>query len=314
MKRFLCFAFVLTGFLARAQDPLFTQTYSAPQYVNPAFAGPDTNARVDLVYRLQWPKLSGAFSTFFGGYQQYISKLNGYGGINFMYDHVGELTKTQYNLQYTQNIKLGKKMVLRPAVEIGYFQRKIEWSALTFPNTIDPRTGFVLPIDDAPRREKTRGLDLSAGLLFYWSQLYLGFSVHHIAEPNQSFYYWGNSPLPRNWGAQVGYTINYDISDNIYFNATPYFNWNKQGNFDTYTAGLNLNFNNSVMVGGGYRYNDAVLLNAGYRHGIFRIMYSYDITANNLTMDTGGSHEVSLSLFFWKQKANTRFVRMVLPT
>ena len=46
-----------------AQDPIFTQFYSNPVYLNPAFSGTHHCPRIVSNYRNQWPNFSGDFIT-----------------------------------------------------------------------------------------------------------------------------------------------------------------------------------------------------------------------------------------------------------
>ena len=66
-----------------AQDPIFSQFYSAPLQINPAFAGLSENPRLGLIYRNQWPFVDQSFKTYVTynlAYDQYFSKLkSGFG-------------------------------------------------------------------------------------------------------------------------------------------------------------------------------------------------------------------------------------------
>ena len=48
---------------ASAQDPAFSQFYSNPLYLNPAFAGTNICPRVSLNYRDQWPGIGRTYVT-----------------------------------------------------------------------------------------------------------------------------------------------------------------------------------------------------------------------------------------------------------
>ena len=48
---------------ASAQDPMFSQFYSAPLYLNPAMAGAETNMIVGVNYRTQWTNLQFPYQT-----------------------------------------------------------------------------------------------------------------------------------------------------------------------------------------------------------------------------------------------------------
>ena len=60
-----------------AQDPIFTQFYSNPVYLNPAFSGTHHCPRIVSNYRNQWPNFSGDFITTSITYDQYVDALKG---------------------------------------------------------------------------------------------------------------------------------------------------------------------------------------------------------------------------------------------
>ena len=60
-----------------AQDPMFTQFYSNPIYLNPAFSGSNKCPRIVSNYRNQWPGFSGDFITTSVSYDQYIDAIKG---------------------------------------------------------------------------------------------------------------------------------------------------------------------------------------------------------------------------------------------
>ncbi len=75
-----------------AQDPLFTQFYANPLYLNPAMAGSHLCPRFSMNYRNQWPSLSGSFVTQSFSYDQKFKAINGGIGIIAMHDQAGQNT------------------------------------------------------------------------------------------------------------------------------------------------------------------------------------------------------------------------------
>ncbi len=62
---------------SKAQDPLFTQFYANPLYLNPAFAGSKRCPRVNINYRNQWPAIAGQFVTYSASYDQHVDAISG---------------------------------------------------------------------------------------------------------------------------------------------------------------------------------------------------------------------------------------------
>ena len=80
----LLFCFVLT---LQAQDPVFSQFYSAPLQLNPAFAGTTYAPRISLIYRNQWSVFEGGFQTYAASYEQSVERLNSGFGVSVESDN-----------------------------------------------------------------------------------------------------------------------------------------------------------------------------------------------------------------------------------
>jgi len=86
-KKIIFTVFLFIGTTTYSQDPHFTQFYSNPLALNPAFAGSARCSRVAFNYRLQWPELSGGgYKTFSMSYDQFLNTVKGGIGFNYMYD------------------------------------------------------------------------------------------------------------------------------------------------------------------------------------------------------------------------------------
>ena len=70
----------------KAQDPQFSQFYSNPLYLNPAFAGTSSYPRIVSNYRNQWPSSGNTFVTYNVSYDQYIPGMKGAIGFQALYD------------------------------------------------------------------------------------------------------------------------------------------------------------------------------------------------------------------------------------
>ena len=76
----LCLAFYIK--ISLCQDAEFTQFYSNPIYLNPAFAGTNNCPRISTNYRSQWTGLPQIFNTTSFSYDQNFRSIDG--GIGFM--------------------------------------------------------------------------------------------------------------------------------------------------------------------------------------------------------------------------------------
>jgi len=316
---FLLTAFGLFGFYekARAQDPQFTQFYANPLYLNPAFAGAARCPRVTINYRNQWPGLSGTFVTTTASYDQYVRGVNGGLGIQVLNDQAGEGTIQSNTISgfYAYEVALSRQFNIRAGVQATYAQRSLDWSKLTFGDQIDARRGFIYPTNDTQRGGNASNADFSAGILGYSKNLYMGFAVHHIAEPNESLII-GESPTPRKYTAHIGGKIS--LADSRYRKSTtsfisPNILYMAQADFKQLLVGLYLA--KGPIVGGlWYRNKDSFIALIGIQTDLIRFGYSYDITVSRLTTATAGSHELSMTLQFDCRPQKRKFRTISCPS
>ena len=178
----------------KAQDPMFTQFYSNPIYLNPAFAGSRLCPRFVMNYRNEWPNISGNFVTTAASYDQKVEGLFGGLGLIVLTDNAAKTLQTsRVSLIYSYHQKVTRKFSINFGVEGSYYQKSVDWDRLTFGDMIDPRRGFVYQTNDVRRDDPVNNLDFSAGVIGYSEQFYAGFAVHHLTEPNESFL---NSSVP----------------------------------------------------------------------------------------------------------------------
>ncbi len=294
--------------LALAQDPAFSLPLSAPAHLNPALTGLQGHSNVRLSYRNQWPALSANYQTMYFASNFYLAKTNGVAGINFVYDNAGSTIKaSRLSINYGQNFRLGEEFVIKPAIEVTYFSKVLDWENLTFGDMIDPRTGFV----DTTTQQRTggtvSGVDFSAGMVSYYKGAMVGFSARHLTEPNESLVN-GNSPLPMHIAFQASYVIQF--SDNGNFTLQPFFVSHLQGGFAMLELGLGAKFK-QFFAFVGYRNKDSYVGGLGVQIKNFDVSYTYDLTVSQLTIATAGSHEVSLNWKFLKTRApHDNFVKM----
>ena len=317
MSRLFCVlmttALLLTTSLVNAQDAHFSQFYANPLYLNPAMAGTNVCPRIATSFRDQWPSVQGEFVSYSVSYDQHFDKLNGGIGVLLFGDRAGQGTFNTYsaNFMYSFKLKVTRKFNMRFALSAGYYQTSLDWSKLTFGDMIDPKYGFVYQSSELPPGDLAKGqFDFSAGMLGYFKNFYFGFAAHHIVPMYVGFIS-DTYKLPIKFTAHIGGTFDIkrkskkevsfgdiSISPNIIYqqqataNLNPltfhYFNEGFYLNFYPFTVGLWLRHSLQNI--------DAIIFTTGLQHEKFRIGYSYDITANELSGISGGAHEVTLQL------------------
>ena len=170
----------------QAQDPMFSQFYANPLFLNPAMAGTNVCPRLAFNFRDQWPSMPGTFMSFAASYDEHFDKIYGGIGVQLWGDRAGEggiLNTYNASAMYSFKVKVSKKFNMRFALQAAFQNKSLDWSKLTFGDMIDPRYGFVYSTNEniANYINHINTLDFSFGFLGYTPHVYFGFAAKHIA-------------------------------------------------------------------------------------------------------------------------------------
>ncbi|MBE9491497.1 MAG: type IX secretion system membrane protein PorP/SprF [Bacteroidetes bacterium] len=301
-----------SNFAQSLPDPHFSQYYGNPLYLNPALAGATICPNISLNYRNQWPALSKSFITYSASFDMYVKKISGGVGVNFIADQAGDgmLNTNMINVMYSFKFKASKHIYMSAAIQGSYIQTKLDWNALQFGEQIDPNYGYNPNIgnQETPPDKTNIGFpDFSAGItISYKDNIYGGVAVHHLTEPNNSFYSGNESKLYMKITVHGGALIDLsgkDSYDENYgkFSISPNFLYEQQYNFHKLNIGLYFT-KYPFILGAWFRHNfenaDALIPMAGIEYKRFIIGYSYDITLSEMKNVSGGAHEISLAYHF----------------
>jgi type IX secretion system PorP/SprF family membrane protein len=320
--------FVLLLFSAglSAQDMHFTQFYSSPLYLNPAFAGADVCSRISFTYRNQWPGISKTYRSYLASADHYFSRKNVGAGILFASDvaGTGELKTTLVNGQIAYEVRLNKKLFMRLGLQPGIGIRSINFNNLLFGDQI--ARGGGVPSVEAPTQTKVF-FDVGAGTIFYTHKLWGGFSVYHLNQPNQSLRGDPDGLVPVRFSVHGGYkySVNPEEKDDLKKKSvSPAFNYRHQNKFDQLDIGFY--YSQSVFTLGmwyrgipgfkaykpGYSNNDAMAVIIGVKTSRFNFGYSYDITISQLSNLSHGAHEITIAYQLCKLKKKKKY-RLLVP-
>ena len=302
-----------------AQDPMFTQFYSNPIYLNPAFSGSNKCPRIVSNYRNQLPGFSGDFITTSVSYDQYIDAIKGGLGVMLLSDQIAKtLQSNEASLVYSYHQHLSRKFTLNFGLQGTYIQKSVNRSNLTFGDMIHPRRGFVFSTNDVITAAPVNLFDFSTGLLGYTDKFYIGIAAHHLTEPEISLLSGSNnsSVLDTRYTAHMGTEITLG-SKSIFSeeneSISPSILFVKQGDFQQLNVGLYYSKGNYV-VGAWYREGDSFIVTLGMETQLLRIGYSYDLTSSQLGTYSGGSHEISVALKIYCAPKKKTFRTMSCPS
>ena len=308
-----------TVFGLTAQDPIFTQFYSNPIYLNPALTGTGECSRIMLNYRNQWPSFDKSFTTYSFSADHYFNALSGGVGLMVYSDDAMDVVSTlKVSGTYAYNLKIGQDMQLNAGFEVSYYQQKINWENLIFSDMIDRVSGAINPsssVEVAPENLTQQVADFSFGLLFaYQEKFFLGASASHLTQPDLTYYTSGSeSFLYRKYTVHAGGTIKLSDGDYRYgrwaMSIMPLLVYQQQQNAQQLNFGFNFNIL-PLTFGWYYRHNilnsDAMSFIVGIQQKKFKFGYSYDYSLSKLKSISGGSHEISITLLLNCSKKRNR--------
>jgi type IX secretion system PorP/SprF family membrane protein len=322
-KKILLFItiFILTGFSAIAQDPLFSSTIDNPLYYNPAIPGIFRGNEYRLNYREQWPGIPAAMRAFnFSSTHQLKNKV----GIGFlvMSNIEGEsrirTDKVEATIAFP--VQISRFLKISGGINAGYGQKSIDWTRVEFDDQYDKYYGKIYPTGfPFPNNYQRKYGDLSIGLAAKGilnrgknqPQVFgtLGVSMKHISIfPSANFIGSDIRSIP----------VKYIVHGNVWFldktrtrGMVPNFNVESQASMTTINVSTRVVLKPIYFSLGvrnrNYKFSperfDSFIFGFGYMsdivHGnLSNIGYTYDFTTSRLLGGTYGSHEIHMSYSF----------------
>ncbi|TAG13735.1 MAG: type IX secretion system membrane protein PorP/SprF [Sphingobacteriia bacterium] len=320
---FLCCKF--TG-MAYAQDPHFSQFFSSPLTLNPAFTGKFFGAyRIAGNYRNQWSTIQNAFSTNTASidFQIMQNKIanNDTWGVGFMGysdNSAGGAVKFNYgsfSTAYHKGLDEDGMHQIGAGFQITYSNMLINTSLLNFEDQITI-AGFrgISSEFFSGNTLKSNYIDLNAGLLYNGStnnrnNFYLGVSMYHINRPKQSLTGAAFVLNPRtNFHAGGYFPIGYSTS--LHISGIQMF---QNGASETMLgAAVQINAtpdeikSTSIYIGSWMRLNDAIIPYAGLEFGDYRIGISYDYTTSQIKTASLNRGGIEVSLIYIRRPSTDR--------
>ncbi|PLX13048.1 MAG: hypothetical protein C0594_01675, partial [Marinilabiliales bacterium] len=225
------------------------------------------------------------------------------------------------------HFKLDRKWQVRPGIQFYYSQRAIKYHLMTFGDQVSIDATAPTSVEVFPEYNKVGYIDFAASVLAFSDQYWGGFTIDHIARPNESLT-GSESRIPYTCKVYGGakYGINGRLGKYDEESITIAALYKCQGKYDQLDMGaywmkkpLVLGFWYRGIPGikaykPGYANNDAAMILVGYRLFDMSIAYSYDFTISRLVNSTAGSHEISIQFeFFQDQKIKRRQKRVIVP-
>jgi len=307
-----------------AQDIHFSQFPISALNLNPANAGNfNGDLRMNAMLRRQWSSITVPYKTISLAGDIRLSVLNeqlkGLGaGLVINHDDAGDGQMRTLDVRlypsYRKPITSDSIQFLRAGIMLGFSQRSVDFSRLSFDNQFNGDVFDPLAANgEGAAGDKVTWFDLGFG--FGWemqqenSNWDIGFSATHINRPNQSFY---SEKVRRPVLWQFHATPIFKLSSKL--NLLPSAVFMKQQDYRALNFGAELKIdlmqepakNYSFGLGLNLRVKDALIPFVAVYWNKFRFGFSYDVTTSNLnTVNNGrGGPEFSLVYISKKIKAH----------
>ncbi|MEO6812806.1 MAG: PorP/SprF family type IX secretion system membrane protein [Ginsengibacter sp.] len=296
----LCVSITVVPF-GYSQDLHFSQFFNNPLLTNPANTGfiPDADYRLGASYRNQFSNImSVPYKTMsiYGDAQVFRNKIeNGWLGLGGVILHdvagTGSLASTKIYASVAYHQMLGLSSLLTAGFNLGWANKRIDQSKLTFPDQFDGKFfDGTLPTSVQLLNNSVSYFDMQAGLNYAYfptEDIYInaGYSIMHVNQPKESFFEdnGDNKLSMRHTGFINGI---FKMSDNVIINPGAYYS--TQAKSSELVLGMNAAYNLSgdgakQIIGGlYYRYGDAIIPMVGLEINNIRFSFSYDVTASSL--------------------------------
>lgn len=289
------------GLTGKAQDLHFSQFFNNPLLTNPANTGfiPDADFRLGASYRKQFSNVMQVpykTMSIYGDAQVFRNRIeDGWMGLGAVILHdvagLGGLTSTKIYGSIAYHQMLGNRSLLTAGFNVGWANKRIDQTKLTFPDQFDGNFfDSKLPTNAQLANNNTNYFDIQAGLNYAYfpnDNVYVnaGYSLLHVNTPTETFFM--NDGANRVDIRQIAF-VNaiLKLSDVVIVNPNAYYS--RQSGASEAMVGLNAAYNLSgrgdkqIFAGAYYRFNEAIIPMVGLEINQVRFTFTYDATMSSL--------------------------------
>lgn len=328
--RLLLFIFIaLSAMPALAQDPGFSQYFSAPHTVNPAFTGFFYGSqRIISNYRRQWWGAGEPFTTATIAWDM-KGKSFGYNefdywavGVSALNDKsAGGLLKSNYfsvSGSYHKALDEDGFHTLAVGFQGTYGNRRVDLANASFASQFTSN-GFDLNLPNGENyiQGTTSYMDVSTGLLYKYDDeeksYYAGLALFHATQPKESILNNATNKLPARMNFSVGASLPVGYNSKVFLSGlfqqqAGVLNYSAGG---AYSMGLPTEQNDMSLYLGGWYSNASISPYIGMQFNSMQLGITYDVVTSSLKSATkkNGSFELSLIyIFFGKDTDDGRKV------
>lgn len=318
---------LIVSFVLHAQDPHFSQFFSSPLTLNPAFTGKfDGQLRLAANHRDQWPSIPKAYVTTSASLDFSILKSKipqgdvfgvGFSGLSDQSaDAALKLNYGSVSLSYHKALDEEGYNTIGGGFQATYSSAILDRNKLTFEDQLT-QNGFTNPTQETFGNGTSQNyFDMNAGLLYSGStngtnNYYVGISAYHINKPSLSF-------IDKTWNLATRFTIHgggaFPLNEMLTINTSAIYQMQNKASELVFGGALSSNLNGddknptNVYFGAWMRLNDAIIPYLGVEVNGLRIGASYDINTSGLKSATASRGGSEFSIIYIKRAAEIKGV------
>ena len=325
-KRLILLLTIVLSVPVPGQENHFSQFYTSPQYINPAFAGDAHFMKGGIASRIMQPTAGDFIINSLAHFDyKLINQTSGIGAT--LFNHTETLNHLKLQVNYAHTIRLKETLWVKAGLGLSINQRAAGSRSYLYPDQYDRYGPTGDPTAEPTLQDKVYFPAISAGAVLYNDILWLSISGDYLNRPTENFAgQKTNYPMKVALLAGVLYPLNKTTSKRRfskfgglapYTSIGPIVSLIYQGEYVELSGGLT--FNQKPFFGAihyryqhDYKFSDtkyaykAIVLMAGYRQEEFAVTYSYDATLSDYSINRRGAHEISAIMYFstWKEDYN----------
>ena len=283
MKILTVFFILLVGTIFAQQDPSSNMFWNNYSNINPAMSGKEYKIHGSVLYRNQWPALTGSQQSLLANINVSLKDKHGI-GINFSNENDIVGKKNNISANYNYQFKLSEAAKLSIGVAASYISSRIDADKVTFGGNIgEVNYDFT-------------DINANLGIAYTWKNLLVHGSATNIFNSilnptNTANIYYGYRSF------YLGAAYNIKLGKR--FGLKPQLLGRYTDGFTRLNLNAQFSFDDKYWIGASLAQRDSFGLMAGWNiYNKFRIAYSYDYTISKLNNSiSGGSHEFSFGYY-----------------
>lgn len=306
-----------------AQDTHFSQFDFSPLHQNAANTGKfKGDYRLTAIYRNQYKSVTVPYKTMGASFDANINLTDdarGYwsAGLVVEQDKTGDgnykTFDAEFSAAYNYFVDDDKRHLVTIGLQPGITQHQLDFDQLYFGNQFNS-TYFdpTLPNNENLSSTSNSLFNINAGVGYTFkfnetSDVQAGIGMHHINQPNLSFY---SDKAPLNARLTGELAANVMLTENIYVH--PQLLYYSQNKFQQINGGANVSFRKAksesssyrFSLGAFYRAKDAAIVRVGLGYNNLDIGFAYDFNTSDLKKASNGrgAYEVALKYIITKVK------------